>query len=154
MARGHAVRATTRDPAHVPAIEAAGAEAVVGDPDRVATVAPAFEHVGAAVILLGSAIGSPEALAALHGSRLDMLLLRMLDSTVRGIVYEATGSVDSSILGAGAERVRAFCDGSRIPYALVSTPTAAPGRGRRRTRSRTCWGAASSSGTQGLPSRA
>ena len=118
-ARGHAVRGTTRDPAHVPAIEAAGAEAIVGDPDRVATVAPAFEHVGVAVILLGSAAGSPEALGALHGSRLDMLLLRMLDSTVRGIVYEAAGSVDSSILGAGAERVREFCEGSRIPYALL-----------------------------------
>jgi nucleoside-diphosphate-sugar epimerase len=122
VARGHAVRATTRDPAHVPAIEAAGAEAIVGDPDRVATVAPAFEHVGAAVILLGSAVGSPEALAALHGSRLDMLLLRMLDSTVRGIVYEAAGSVDSSILGAGAERVSAFCEDSRIPYALLDAP--------------------------------
>jgi NAD(P)H-binding len=119
VARGHAVRATTRDPAHVPAIEAAGAEAVVGDPDRVATVAPAFEHVGAAVILLGSAVGSPEALAALHGTRLDMLLLRMLDSTVRGIVYEASGRVDSSILGAGAQRVRTFCEGSRIPYVLL-----------------------------------
>jgi Trk K+ transport system NAD-binding subunit len=105
VARGHAVRATTRDPAHVGAIEAAGAEATVGDPDR--------------VILLGSAVGSPEALAALHGSRLDMLLLRMLDSTVRGIVYEAAGSVDASILDAGAERVRAFCEGSRIPYALL-----------------------------------
>jgi uncharacterized protein YbjT (DUF2867 family) len=119
VARGHAVRATTRDPAHVPAIEAAGAEAIVGDPDRVATVAPAFEHVGVAVILLGSAAGSAETLSDLHGSRLDMLLLRMLDSTVRGIVYEAVGSVDSSILAAGAERVRAFCDGSRIPYALL-----------------------------------
>jgi hypothetical protein len=118
VARGHAVRATTRYPAHVGAIETAGAEAVVGDPDRVATIAPAFEHVGAAVILLGSATGSPEAIAALHGSRLDMLLLRMLDSTVRGIVYEAVGSVDSSILDAGAERVRTFCEGSRIPYAL------------------------------------
>jgi hypothetical protein len=113
------VRATTRDPAHVQAIEAAGAEAIVGDPDRVATVAPAFEHVGVAVILLGSATGDPEAIAALHGSRLDMLLLRMLDSTVRGIVYEATGSVDASILDAGAQRVRAFCEGSRIPYALL-----------------------------------
>jgi hypothetical protein len=119
VARGHAVRGTTRDSAHVPAIEAAGAEAIIGDPDRVATVAPAFEHVGVAVILLGSATGSPEALAALHGSRLDMLLLRMLDSTVRGIVYEATGSVDASLLDAGAQRVRAFCEGSRIPYALL-----------------------------------
>lgn len=119
VVRGHAVRATTRDPDRVSAIEAAGAEAIVGDPDRVATVAPAFEHVGAAVILLGSATGSPEALAALHGTRLDMLLLRMLDSTVRGIVYEATGSVDASVLGAGAERVRTFCEDSRIPYALL-----------------------------------
>jgi uncharacterized protein YbjT (DUF2867 family) len=119
VARGHAVRATTRDPAHVAAIEAAGAEAIVGDPDRVATVAPAFEHVGVSVILLGSATGSPEALTALHGSRLDMLLLRMLDSTVRGIVYEATGSVDPLILGAGAKRVRAFCEDSRIPYTLL-----------------------------------
>ena len=124
VARGHAVRATTRDPAHVSAIEAAGAEAVVGDPDRVATIAPALEHVGAAVILLGSATGSTDSIAALHGSRLDMLLLRMLDSTVRGIVYEAIGSVDSSILDAGAERVRTFCEGSRIPYALLDADSA------------------------------
>jgi nucleoside-diphosphate-sugar epimerase len=122
VARGHAVRATTRDPVRIAAIEAAGAEALVGDPDRVATVAPAFEHVGVAVILLGSATGSPEALAALHGTRLDMLLLRMLDSTVRGIVYEATGSIDPAILDAGAERVRAFCEGSMIPYALLGDP--------------------------------
>jgi hypothetical protein len=103
----------------VTAIEAAGAEPVIGDPDRVATVAPAFEHVGAAVILLGSATGSPGSVAALHGTRLDMLLLRMLDSTVRGIVYEATGTVDAAIRGAGAQRVREFCEDSQIPYALL-----------------------------------
>jgi hypothetical protein len=45
----------------------------------------------------------------------------MLDSTVRGIVYEATGSVDASILDAGAGRVRTFCEGSRIPYALLDS---------------------------------
>jgi nucleoside-diphosphate-sugar epimerase len=122
IGRGHAVRATTRDPDRVAAIEAAGAEAIVGDPDRVATVAPAFEHVGVAVILLGSATGSHEAVAALHGTRLDMLLLRMLDSTVRGIVYEASGSVDPEIRAAGAGRVRAFCEGSMIPYALLDDP--------------------------------
>jgi nucleoside-diphosphate-sugar epimerase len=126
IANGHAVRATTRDLAHVPAIEAAGAEAVIGDPDRVATVAPALEHVGVAVILLGSAVGSDEALTALHGSRLDMLLLRMLDSTVRGIVYEATGTVDPAVLAAGARRVREFCEGSLIPYALLDEPGAWP----------------------------
>jgi Trk K+ transport system NAD-binding subunit len=122
VARGHAVRGTTRDPRRVPAIESAGAEAVVADPDRVATLAFALEHVGAAVILLGSAVGSSEAVAALHGSRLDMLLSRMLDSTVRGIVYEATGTVAASIIDSGAQRVSAFCEDSRIPYALLNAP--------------------------------
>jgi hypothetical protein len=82
-------------------------------------VAAAFEHVGAAVILLGSTVGTPDAIEALHSTRLDMLLLRMLDSTIRGIVYESTGTVAQAILDGGAARVRAFCDGSRIPYALL-----------------------------------
>jgi len=119
IAAGHAVRGTTRDPARGPEIEAAGVEAVVGDPDVVATVARAFEHVSVACVLLGSAVGSPERLAALHGTRLEMLLTRMLDTTVRGIVYETAGSVDATVLEAGAAQVRARCDDSRIPYALL-----------------------------------
>jgi uncharacterized protein YbjT (DUF2867 family) len=119
VGRGHAVRATTRDPGRVDALAAAGAEPVVADPDRVGTLAPAFEHVAAACILLGSATGDSSALAALHGTRLEMLLSRMLDSTVRGIVYEAAGTVDPTILAAGAQRVRAFCEDSLIPYALL-----------------------------------
>ena len=75
--------------------------------------------MAAACILLGSATGSPDAVAALHGSRLEMLLSRMLDSTVRGIVYEASGALDPEILAAGAQRVRAFCEDSLIPYALL-----------------------------------
>jgi Trk K+ transport system NAD-binding subunit len=117
--RGHVVRATTRDPGRVGEIEATGAQAVVADPDRIATLIPALEHAGVACILLGSAVGSPEALAALHGSRLEMLLLRILDTTVRGVVYEAGGTVDAAVLAAGADRVRGFCEGSRIPYALL-----------------------------------
>jgi nucleoside-diphosphate-sugar epimerase len=118
-ARGHAVRATTRSPDHRPEIVAAGAEAVIGDPDRVATLWPALEHVAVAYILLGSAAGGPEELATLHGSRLEMLLHKMLDTTVRGIVYEARGRVDPAVLLAGAERVRRFCEGSLIPYELL-----------------------------------
>jgi nucleoside-diphosphate-sugar epimerase len=117
--RGHAVRGTTRDPARRPEIEAAGAEAYVGDPDRVATLGPALAHVGVACILLGSASGTNDQLAALHGTRLDMLLERMLDTTVRGIVYEITGTVDPALLAAGAERVRYACERSLIPYVLL-----------------------------------
>jgi uncharacterized protein YbjT (DUF2867 family) len=117
--RGHAVRATTRDPAQLAAIEAAGAEAVLGNPDVVGTLVRSFEHVAVACILLGSARGSREQLATLHGTRLDMLLERMVDTTVRGVVYEAAGSVDPALLKAAAARVREHCEDARIPYALL-----------------------------------
>jgi uncharacterized protein YbjT (DUF2867 family) len=117
--RGHTVRGTTRDPERADEIARAGVEGVVADPDRIATLVPALEHVGAACILLGSAAGGWEALAALHGTRLEMLLARMLDTTVRGVVYEATGTVDPAVLAAGGERVRSFCEESRIPYVVL-----------------------------------
>jgi len=119
IAAGHAVRGTTRDPARAAEIEAIGAEAVVGDPDVIATLARSLEHVSVACVLLGSAAASPEQVAALHGTRLEMLLTRMLDTTVRGIVYEAAGSVDRALLQAGAALVRDRCEDSRIPFALL-----------------------------------
>ena len=118
-AGGHAVRGTTRTTARVDEIAAAGAEPFIGDPDRIATLAPALEHVGVACVLLGSATGTREQLAALHGTRLDMLLERMLDTTVRGLVYECTGSVDAELLAAGAERIQRGCERSLIPYVLL-----------------------------------
>jgi hypothetical protein len=107
-------------------IEDAGAEAVIGDPDRIATLARALEHVAVSYVLLGSAVGEGEQLAALHGTRLEMLLARMLDSTVRGIVYESAGSVDRAVLAGGAGRVQAFCEDSRIPYVLLSADPSEP----------------------------
>jgi hypothetical protein len=104
------VRGTTRRPERCAEIEAAGAEAVVADPDRVATLAPALAGVAVVCVLLGSASGSAEQLAALHGPRLEMLLSRILDTPVRGFVYEQA---------AGAELVSATCGRSRIPYAVV-----------------------------------
>jgi uncharacterized protein YbjT (DUF2867 family) len=127
-ADGHAVRGTTRRQAHVPEIEAAGAEPFLGDPDRVATLAPALAQVGVACLLLGSASGPRDQLAALHGTRLDMLLERMLDTTVRGIVYEAAGTLPAALRAAGAERVRHACERSLIPYALLTAdPADRPG---------------------------
>jgi Trk K+ transport system NAD-binding subunit len=141
--RGHAVRGTTRDPGRCHAIEVSGAEAVVGDPDRVATLAPALEHVAVACVLLGSASGSASALAALHGPRLEMLLIRMIDSTVRGIVYEAAGRVDPSVLRAGAARVQRVCTDSRIPHVLLGSD---PG-------SHASWLVEAASAVQGLLAR-
>jgi nucleoside-diphosphate-sugar epimerase len=119
-AAGHAVRGTTRDAARRAELEAAGVEPYLGDPDLVGTLAPAVAHVGVVCVLLGSATGTAEALAALHGTRLDMLLERMLDTTVRGVVYQAAGSVEPALLSTGAERVRHSCERSLIPYGLLT----------------------------------
>jgi len=117
--RGHAVRGTTRAERGRAAIEASGAEAWIGDPDRIATISYALDGVTILCWLMGSARGTPEQLAALHGSRLKMLLERTIDTTVRGLLYEASGSVDAALLAQGAATVRAACDYSEIPHALL-----------------------------------
>ena len=48
-----------------------------------------------------------------------MLLARMLDTTVHGVVYEVAGSVDPTVLRAGAAIVSETCEGSRIQYVLL-----------------------------------
>ena len=121
---GHAVRGTTRADARRAEIEASGVEPFIGDPNVVGTLTPALAHVGVACILLGSAVGTEEQLAALHGTRLDMLLERMLDTTVRGVVYQAAGSVGPVLLGAGADRVRYACERSLIPYEVLTADPA------------------------------
>jgi hypothetical protein len=128
VARGHAVRGTTRQRSGVAAIEAVGAEAFVGDPDRVATLVGALEHVTVACLLLGSARGSDQDLAALHGSRLEMLLLKLVDTTARGVVYEARGTVDPDVLRGGAQRVRNFASRSLAAVALIDSDPADPDR--------------------------
>ena len=118
-AAGHAVRGTTRNPERKQAIEAAGAEAFIGDPDRVGTLIPAFAGVTVMCLLLGSATGSPEQLSALHTTRLEMLLQRTIDTTIHGLLYEATGTIDEELLGAGADLVRAKCEHDRIGYRIL-----------------------------------
>jgi uncharacterized protein YbjT (DUF2867 family) len=123
-ARGHAVRGTTRSEAGRAAIEAAGAEVWIGDPDRIATISYALDGVTVLCWLMGSAAGTQKQLAALHGSRLKMLLERTIDTTVRGVVYEAAGSVDGTLLAAGGETVRAACTYSEIPHTLLDADPA------------------------------
>ncbi|MDO8209122.1 hypothetical protein [Conexibacter sp. CPCC 206217] len=119
--QGHAVRGTTRSADRRSAIEATGAEVWIGDPDRIATLSGALDGVTLLCWLMGSASGSPQQLAALHGPRLRMLLQRTIDTTVRGLLYEAAGSVPGDLLAAGAQTVREACGRSEIPYALLET---------------------------------
>jgi uncharacterized protein YbjT (DUF2867 family) len=93
VAAGHAVRGTTRDPRRIPEIEAAGAEPYVGDPDRIATLMDALQATTVVCWLMGSATGDPEKVRELHGGRLRMLTEKVVDTPVRGLLYEAAGSV-------------------------------------------------------------
>jgi hypothetical protein len=93
---------------------------VIADPDRVGTIASALAQVGVVCVLLGSARGESPHLSALHTDRLAMLLTRIVDTPVRGLVYEASGTVDPSLLSAGAAAISSVCERSRIPFALLA----------------------------------
>jgi threonine dehydrogenase-like Zn-dependent dehydrogenase len=114
--QGHAVRGTTRSPERCAEIEQAGAEAVVANPDRLATLMTQLAGVSAICWLLGTADAAPD----LHGPRLQTLLERLVDTPVRGVVYEAAGSVDRELLEAGAEAVRAASETWRMPAEVVT----------------------------------
>ena len=118
-AAGHAVRGTTRDPARAPAIAAAGAEPYVGDPDRIATLMAGLTGTTIVCWLLGTATGELQAVAALHGPRLRMLCEKVVDTPVRGLVYEAAGTVGADLLAEGRDVVRAAHDTWRIPLELL-----------------------------------
>ena len=118
-AAGHAVRGTTRGPARVGEIEAAGAEAVVADPDRIGTIMLQLGGVSVVCWLLGSA--GENSAAALHGPRLRTLLERLVDTPVRGVVYEAAGTVEPALLAAGASAVREAAAIWRIPVEVIET---------------------------------
>ena len=119
VADGHAVRAVTRDEANRAAIEQAGAECWIGDPDIVGTLRYALENVTILVWALGTATGTDEQVAALHGPRLEMMLSKVIDTTVRGVVYEAAGTVGEGTLASGAAELRRTCELNEIPFALL-----------------------------------
>ena len=112
---GHAVRGTTRGAARIAAIEASGAEGVVADPDRLGTLMPALAGVSAICWLMGSAGDA----AALNGDRLQTLVERLVDTHVRGLVYEAAGPAGLQLLGAGAAIVRQASATWHMPAAVV-----------------------------------
>jgi nucleoside-diphosphate-sugar epimerase len=100
VAAGHAVRGTTRSEARTEAIAATGAEPYVGDPDRVGTLMGALTGVTIVCWLLGE-VPEPD----LHGGRLRMLFEKLVDTPVRGVVYERAAQGEA-IARDAAERWR------------------------------------------------
>jgi hypothetical protein len=118
--RGHAVRASTRTEAGRAAIERTGAECWIGTPDRLATLRGALENVTIACWLLARASGDPEQVRALHSARLEFFLGQAIDTTVRGFIYDASGStVPSEVLVEGERLVRSLGALNVIPVAVL-----------------------------------
>ena len=113
VAAGHAVRGTTRSQDRTAAIAAAGAEPYVGDPDRIGTLMDALAGVTVVVWLMGEVAD-----ADLHGGRLRMLFEKLVDTPVRGVIYEAARPEGEALARDAAQRWQ-------IPVEIV-----APGEAR------------------------
>jgi uncharacterized protein YbjT (DUF2867 family) len=122
LAEGWAVRGTSRREEGLAAIEAAGIEPALADPEQPGTLLDLVGDVAVLVLALGSAGGDPELVAAVHGPRLESLVERLVDTPVRGVVYEASGSTDPELLAGGAETLRRAARTWRIPVELVEAP--------------------------------
>jgi uncharacterized protein YbjT (DUF2867 family) len=118
---GWEVRGTSRDAAGLAAIEAAGIEPARADPDQPGTILDLVGDVAVVIWLLGSAAGSAENLEAIHGPRLEGLLERLVDTPVRGFLYEGAGTVDAKLLNGGAELTKNAERTWRIPVAITKT---------------------------------
>lgn len=114
LAEGWAVRGTSRRGEGLEAIEAAGIEPALADPDRPGTILELVNDVTVLVLLLGGAEGSAEELEAIHGPRLERLMEHLVETPVRGVVYEGTES--------GEQIVRAAARTWRIPVRILPRP--------------------------------
>lgn len=118
LARGWQVRGTSRRRAGLTEIELAGLEAAEADPDRPGTVLELCGDVAVVVWLLGTATGEEAKLEAIHGSRLERLLEKLVDTPVRGFAYESAGGGAHLEHGAGIARLASRR--WRIPLALLA----------------------------------
>ncbi len=116
---GLQVRGSSRRPQGQESIQAAGIEAVIADPLGPATIVDQVAEVGILYWLLGSAQAEPEAIAAIHGLLLERILEKLIDTPVRGFVYEALGSVPKERLQGGETIVRAAGARWRLPVEII-----------------------------------
>ena len=118
LAEGWAVRGTSRREEGLAAIEAAGIEPALADPDRPGTILDLVADVAVLVLLLGNAEGSDEELAAIHGPRLERLLEHLVETPVRGVLYEGTEE--------GADVVGKASRTWQIPASIAPNPSQGP----------------------------
>lgn len=113
---GHAVRVVSSSASERAEIEAIGAECWVGTPARLGTLRGALDGVAIACWLLGC----EEDGSAFHGERLELFMTQVIDTTVRGVIYEAAGTVPADVLAGGARLVVTLAQRNMIPVAILT----------------------------------
>jgi nucleoside-diphosphate-sugar epimerase len=119
LGSGWQVRGTTRRQENFEAIQAAGIDAAIADPERVGTILDQIADVTVIFWLLGSALGEPEAIAAIHGPQLERVLAQIVDTPVRGFVYESAGLIQAHHRAGGVAIVGEAAERWRIPVEVV-----------------------------------
>jgi uncharacterized protein YbjT (DUF2867 family) len=123
--RGWEVRGTSRTAAGMEQIEQAGLEPAQADPDSPGTILDLCGDAAVVVWLLASARGEPDAVAAIHGSRLERLLEKLVDTPVRGFLYETgDAEADAEHIAAGRKIVERAGETWRIRVGFLG---ASPG---------------------------
>jgi nucleoside-diphosphate-sugar epimerase len=132
LAEGWEVRGTSRREESLAPIRAAGIEPAVADPLWPGTVLDLVGDVALVVWALGSAHADGEeggsGVEAIHGDRLERMLERLVETPVRGFVYEAAGSVEAGVLDGGVRAVEAAASTWRIPVETVTAEASDPDR--------------------------
>jgi nucleoside-diphosphate-sugar epimerase len=113
------VRGTTRSAANAPAIADAGIEPAIADPDRIGTLVDQIADVTVVFWLLAEAAGPADQVEALHGPRLERMLEEIVDTPVRGFVYEISGALPPGLLVGAMTALREAGRRWRIPYEVV-----------------------------------
>ena len=117
--RGWAVRGTSRGADGVAAIAAAGLEGAEADPDRVGSITELVGDVTVLAWLLGGGV-EPGAAADLNGPRLESLLAKLVDTPVRGFVFERPAD------GTGVEWVEDAIARWHLPAQIVEADRSDP----------------------------
>ena len=130
MGDGWQVRGTTRSPAQAAAIEAAGIEAAIADPDRIGTLVDHVAEVAVVFWLLGSATGEEEAVRRFTGRGWRGCSRR---SSTRRCAASSTrlrdaGSRDD---GGAMQALRDAGERWRIPFEVVDASAATSSCGAR-----------------------
>jgi hypothetical protein len=149
---GHSLRVTPRSEGGRGAVEATGAECWIGTPDRLATLRGALDSVTVACWMLAAASGDSEQVAALHASRLEFFLSQAIDTTVRGLIYDAWpvagADVSAESLSRGTEIVGSLARLNAIPAVVLEGDDGEPGESQDDCDD--CWTAAATAAVDSL----